>query len=144
MVRTDNGGKYTGQFQVYYRSQGIRLEYTVPKTPELNGIAERMNQTIMERVRSMLAYPKLPKIYWAEALMIAFYIINMSPSVPLEGDIPQRVLSSKARSYGYLRVFGCLANVHVDKARGGNMIPRVDRVYSSAIVKMNSTIDYGT
>ena len=40
-----------------------RLEYNVPKTPELNRLAERMNQTIMERVRSMLAHAKLPKIF---------------------------------------------------------------------------------
>ena len=42
-VRTDNGGEYRGQFKEYYRSQGIRLEYTEPKTPESNGLAERMS-----------------------------------------------------------------------------------------------------
>ena len=39
------------------------IEYTVPKTPELNGLAERMNRTIMERVRSMISHAKLPKSY---------------------------------------------------------------------------------
>ena len=51
-VRADNGGEYRGQFEEYCRSKGIRLEFTVPKTPELNGLAERMNRTIMERVQS--------------------------------------------------------------------------------------------
>ena len=55
---------------------------------ELNGLAERMNRTIMERVRSMLALAKLPKKFWAEALSTATYVINRSPSVPLEGDMP--------------------------------------------------------
>ena len=73
------------------RSKGIRLEFTVPKTPELNGLAERMNRTIMERVRSMLAHAKLPKTFWAEALTTATYVINRSPSVPLEGDSPQKI-----------------------------------------------------
>ena len=49
-IRTDNGGEYQGQFEEYCQSQGIRLEYTVPKTPKLNGLAERMNHIIMERV----------------------------------------------------------------------------------------------
>mgnify|MGYP002776927230 CR=1 FL=1 len=62
-VRADNGGEYRGPFEEYCRNQGIRLEYTVPKTPELNGLAERMNQTVMERVRSMLAHAKLPKTF---------------------------------------------------------------------------------
>ena len=43
---------------------GIQLKYTVPKMPELNGLAERMNRTIMERVRSMLAHAKLSKMFW--------------------------------------------------------------------------------
>ena len=37
----------------------VWLEYTVPKTVELNDLAERMNRTIMERGRSMLAHAKL-------------------------------------------------------------------------------------
>ena len=53
-VRADNGGEYRGQFEEYCRSKGIRLEFTVSKTPELNGLAERMNRTIMERVQDVL------------------------------------------------------------------------------------------
>ena len=53
VVWTNNAGEYKGQFELYCKTQGIELEYTVPKTPELNGLTERMNQTILERVRSM-------------------------------------------------------------------------------------------
>ena len=90
-VRAHNGGEYRGQFEEYCRSKGIRLKFTVPKTPELNGLDERMNQTIMERVRSMLAQAKLPKTFWVEALSTVTYMINRSPSIPLEGDSPQKV-----------------------------------------------------
>ena len=62
----------------------------MPKTPELNGLAERKNRTIMERVRSMLAHAKLPNTFWAEALSTTMYVINRSPSVPLDGDVPRR------------------------------------------------------
>ena len=78
---------------------GIRLEYTVPKMPELNALAKRINQTIMERARSMLAHCKLSKIFWAEALMIATYVINRSPSAPLDGDVPQIVWTDKEVLY---------------------------------------------
>ena len=53
--------------------------YTVPKTPELNGMAKRMNRTVMERVRCMLACVKLLKTYWAEALKMTAYVIKRSP-----------------------------------------------------------------
>ena len=47
VVRVDNGGEYRGQFEEYYRLKGIYLEYTVTKTTLLNGLAERMNWTVM-------------------------------------------------------------------------------------------------
>mgnify|MGYP000067078227 CR=1 FL=1 len=63
----------------------------------------------------MLAHAKLPKTFWAEALMTAAYVINQSPSVPLDGDIPQRVWTGKDLSYRQLRVFSCLSYVDVAK-----------------------------
>ncbi|RDX58134.1 hypothetical protein CR513_62572, partial [Mucuna pruriens] len=60
-IRSDNGGEYCGPFDVYCRQQGIRHEKTPPKTPRLNGLAERMNKTLIERVRCMLSEARLPK-----------------------------------------------------------------------------------
>ena len=45
-IKTDNGGEYRGQLVA---SHGIKLEYTMPKTSQLNGLVERMNMTIHER-----------------------------------------------------------------------------------------------
>ncbi|BBH02187.1 transposable element gene [Prunus dulcis] len=71
-------GEYMGVFRNYCRSNGIRHERSVPKTPQHNGIAERMNRTIVERIRTMLSHAKLPKSFWGEALMIAVDLINLS------------------------------------------------------------------
>ena len=79
VVRTSNGGEYRSQFEMYCKTQDIELDYTVPKTPELNGLAKRMNRTIMERIRSMLSHAKLPKSYGVEAMLTVVYLINMSP-----------------------------------------------------------------
>ena len=74
-LRTDNGGEYTSrEFETYLKTEGIRNELTVPKNPEQNGVAERMNRTLIEYVRSMLADSKLPQKCWAEALSTAVYI----------------------------------------------------------------------
>ena len=43
------------EFQTYLRKEGVRHELTVPKTPEQNGVAERMNRTLVEGVPAMLA-----------------------------------------------------------------------------------------
>ena len=80
-IRTDNGGEYTSNtFQEYLLSEGIRHERTVPKTPEQNGVAERMNRTLVETVRSMLTGARLPQRFWAEALSTAVYLKNRSPT----------------------------------------------------------------
>lgn len=64
-LRTDNGGEFTSaQFEGYLKSEGVRHERTVPKTPQQNGVAERMNRTLLEIVRSMLADAKLPQKIW--------------------------------------------------------------------------------
>lgn len=114
-IRSDNGGEYRGPFERYCKMHGIRQQKTVPKTPQQNGLAQRMNRTLTERVTTMLSHAKLPNQFWAEALMTALYVINWSPCVPLGGDIPQRVWSGKEVSYKHLRVFGCRAFVHVPK-----------------------------
>lgn len=114
-LRSDNGGEYLGPFEAYCKTHGIRHEKTPPKTPQMNGIAERMNRTIAEKVRSMLSHAKLPKSFWGEAVRTAVDLINLSPSRPLNGEIPDEVWYGKKASYGQLRVFGCRAFVHVPK-----------------------------
>ncbi|GJY62668.1 retrovirus-related pol polyprotein from transposon TNT 1-94 [Tanacetum coccineum] len=52
-IRTDNGGEYIGPFDAYCREHGIQHQKTPPKTPQLNGLAERMNRTLVERVRCL-------------------------------------------------------------------------------------------
>lgn len=87
-VRADNGGEYRGPFDKYCRDHGIRLEKTYPKTPQHNGVAERIHRTIGERIRCILSHVKLPKSFLGEAVRTA--VVNLSPSVPLKGDVPER------------------------------------------------------
>ena len=74
-----------------------------------------MNRTIVERIRSMLFHAMLPKTFWAEAMRTTVAIINLSPSIPLDGDVPKKVWRGRDVTYKYLRVFGCRAFVHVPK-----------------------------
>ena len=48
-LRSDNGGEYiNGGFSEYYAAHRIRMEKTIPGTPQQNGVAERMNKTLNE------------------------------------------------------------------------------------------------
>ncbi|TXG50911.1 hypothetical protein EZV62_023435 [Acer yangbiense] len=72
---------------LYCKNEGVVRHKTVRKTPQQNGLAERMNKTIVERVRSMLSCANLSVKFWAEATHTAVYLINRTPSqfnTPLE------------------------------------------------------------
>jgi hypothetical protein len=97
-VRADNGGEYRGLLEEYCRSHGV---------------VERMNKTICERIKCVLSHAKLPKSFWGEAMKTVIDLINLSLSVPLNCDFPQRVWTGKDVSFEHLRVFGCRAFVHV-------------------------------
>ena len=61
-LRSDNGGEYIDRgFSEYCATHGIRMEKTIPGTPQQNGVAERMNRTLNERARSMRLHARLPK-----------------------------------------------------------------------------------
>ncbi|KAE8660874.1 hypothetical protein F3Y22_tig00116946pilonHSYRG00054 [Hibiscus syriacus] len=116
-VRSDNGGEYRGPFKAYCKKYGIRLERTPPKTPQLNGLAQRMNRTIEERVRCVLSHAKLPKSFWGEAIMAVVDIVNLTLSVPLNGGISKEVWMGKKASYNHIKVFEYRAFVHIPKVK---------------------------
>ena len=76
-LRSDNGGEYIDEgFKEYCATNGIRMEKTIPRTPQQNGVAKRMNRIINERARSMRLHSGLPKIFWADAVNTVVYLIN--------------------------------------------------------------------
>jgi hypothetical protein len=74
-----------------------------------------MNMTLMEKSRSMLSGVRLGQELWAEAVGIACYLVNQSPSSTLDDKTPHEVWTGKKPSLTHLRVFGCDAYVHVPK-----------------------------
>jgi transposase InsO family protein len=81
VLRIDNGREFCGnEFKKLCKKCGISRKTTTPYTPQYNGVAERMNMTLMEKTRCMLSGVGLGKEFWAEAMGIACYLINKSPS----------------------------------------------------------------
>ena len=116
VLRTDNGLEFVSdQFNTLCTHHGIKRHKTVAGTPKQNGLAERMNRTILERVRCMLLGAGLPKVLWGEATNTGAYLINKSPSSALEYKTPMEVWSGSPTNYSNLRVFGTLAYAHVKK-----------------------------
>ena len=77
MLRTDNGGEFCGnEFEEFCKKCGIARKKTTPYTPKHNGVAKRMNRTLMEKARSMLSNVGIGQELWVEAVEIACYLVN--------------------------------------------------------------------
>ncbi|KAH9752645.1 hypothetical protein KPL71_014775 [Citrus sinensis] len=126
-LRTDNGLEYCSkEFEDFSKYKGITRHRTVTYTPQQNGLAERMNRTIIERVRCMLLNANLSKGFWAEAVTTTAYLINRSPSSALGFKTPQELWSGKPQDLSNLRIFGCPAYAHLKQ---GKLEPRAVKGY---------------
>lgn len=92
-------------------TQDIERRLTVVRMPQQNGIAERMNRTLLDMARCLLIQFRLPLMFWAEAIATASHIRNRCPSSSLCGDVPFERWSNRKATWNYLRVFG--ATVYV-------------------------------
>jgi hypothetical protein len=117
VVRSDNGGEYVnGDLAAFYSDKGILHQTTVPYTPQQNGKAERLNRTLMEKVRAMLVDSGFPHKLWAEAAVTANYLRNRSP-VSDKAKTPWELLFKSQPDVSHLRVFGAKAYVVIPKEK---------------------------
>ena len=113
-LKSDNGLEYRDkEFIRFCELESLTRHFTVKGTPQQNGVAERMNKTLAERARCMRLNAGLPKVLWAETVNTASFIINRSPSSAIDFKIPKEVWSGRPIDYSSLKIFGCLAYVHV-------------------------------
>lgn len=113
IIRSDGGLEYcNNKFGNLCTSSGILHQITAPYSPQQNGLAERMNRTIVEKVRCMLADAKLSKSFWAEAVSTAVKIINLVPNT-VNKISPDEIWFGCKPDFLSLKVFGCIAMVHI-------------------------------
>ena len=95
------------------KDRGTQEERTIPYSSQQNGVAERMNRTLMDKVRSMLYHSNLPQRFWGEALSTAVYVANRSPTSAITETPYERWNEGLKPDVSNLRVFGCDAYMHV-------------------------------
>ncbi|GJR65336.1 putative ribonuclease H-like domain-containing protein, partial [Tanacetum coccineum] len=91
----------------FYREKGIKREYSVARTPQQNGVAERKNRTLIEAARTMLADSKLPTTFWAEAVSTACYVQNRVLIVKPHNKTPYELFRGFKPAIGFMKPFGC-------------------------------------
>ena len=108
--RSDQGGEFNSAMVIAFCSEkGIKHYTTMPYSPQRNGVVERRNQTVVEIVRCLLKSMQAPSKFWGEAVKMAVYILNRSPTKSLNQKTPFEAWFGRKPSARHLRTFGCVA-----------------------------------
>ena len=108
------------EFEAYLKAEGVKQEYTIPNTPQQNGVSERMNRNLIEAVRSMIDNTKLPHRFWAEALSTVAYLINKSLTKTLVDKTPFEAWFALYQAHQSVRMHCILPHI----MKGRNKTPR--------------------
>ncbi|GKA50597.1 putative ribonuclease H-like domain-containing protein, partial [Tanacetum coccineum] len=108
IIRLDNGTEFKNKDMLEFcGDKGIKQEYSNARTSQQNGVAERMNRTLIEAARTMLADSLLPTTFWAEAVNTACYILNRVRVTKPQNKTPYELLFGHKPIISYIRPFGC-------------------------------------
>ncbi|GJU85298.1 ribonuclease H-like domain-containing protein [Tanacetum coccineum] len=108
IIRSDNDTEFKNRDMLKFcGNKGIKQEYSNARTPQQIGLAERMNRTLIEAARTMLADSLLPTTFWAEAVSTACYIFNRVRVTKPQNKTPYELLFGHKPIISYIRPFGC-------------------------------------
>ncbi|GKD82425.1 putative ribonuclease H-like domain-containing protein [Tanacetum coccineum] len=107
VIWCDNGtGFKNKEMNQFCEGKGIKREFSVARTPQQNGVAERKNRTLIEAARTTLADSKLPTTFWAKAVNTACYVQNRVLVTKPHNKTPYKLFLGRKPTLGFMRPFG--------------------------------------
>jgi hypothetical protein len=125
-VRMDNGSEFKNYtMQDFVEDEGIKHQFSTPYTPQMNGVVERKNRTIIVMARTMLDEFKSPHTFWGEAIATAVHASNRLFLRPIYDKTPYELLTGNKPNISYFRVFGfkCFIKNKKKKLVNSNLEP---------------------
>ncbi|TPX53567.1 DNA-directed DNA polymerase [Powellomyces hirtus] len=129
VLQSDHGGEYLSKaFSNLTQSLDIRHQLSSVATPQQNGVAQRMNRTLVEMARWLLLQAGLPYKFWGEALMTAAYLRNRSPTRALHNKAPPwQIWTGTRPNIQHLHIFCCTAYASLLKKNQHKVGPNATR-----------------
>ncbi|GJR71560.1 putative ribonuclease H-like domain-containing protein [Tanacetum coccineum] len=107
IIRCDNGTEFKNRvMREFCEKKGIKKEFSIARTPQQNGVAERRNKTLIEAARTMLADSKLPTTFWAEVVNTACYVQNRVLVVKPHNKTPYELFRGRIPFLSFIKPFG--------------------------------------
>ncbi|CAI5940967.1 unnamed protein product [Closterium sp. NIES-64] len=111
-LHSDRGGEFSSRLlRDYCRAQGIRQTFTLPDSPQQNGIAERRIGMVMDVARTSMMHAAAPHFLWPFAVRYAAHQLNLHPRVSRPAMSPVLLWTGKVGDASAFRVWGSRAFV---------------------------------
>jgi hypothetical protein len=125
---SDNEGEFTSnEFMDYYNSHGIKIQFSVARTLQQNGVVERKNRIVQEMARIMLMDSKLTDIYWTRVVHIVVHIQNRVMLRNNTNKTPYELWKGRPINVNHFRVFGRKYYIKREDGRMGKFDSHVDK-----------------
>ena len=126
-LRSDRGGEFTSnEFFDFYEEHGIRREFSTARTPQQNGVVERMNRTVQQMARAMLDESGTLATFWGEAAHAAVVILNKTNVRVNSTQTPHELWNGKTPSVKHFKIFGSKCYIKNTDEQLGKLEPRAD------------------
>ncbi|CAI7885363.1 unnamed protein product [Closterium sp. NIES-54] len=111
-LHSDRGGEFSSDLlRAFCRAEGIRQMFTLPASPQQNGIAERCIGMVMDVARTSMIHAAAPHFLWPFAVQYAAHLINLQPRVSLPETTPTLRWTGKVGDASVFHVWGSRAFV---------------------------------
>ena len=132
-LKSDGGGEYiSNEFKSYLKENGIIQRLSPPYTPQMNGVAERYNRKMLNKIRCMLKGKNLDNSFWGEAINTANQLRNVSPTM-LKEKSPEEEFTGRKPDLTKIRTFGSRVMMK-DKRRLQKLEDKTKAIYVAMIV----------
>ncbi|CAI7925076.1 unnamed protein product [Closterium sp. NIES-54] len=105
-LHSDRGGEFSSaRLGAFCRARGIRQTFTLPASPQQNGIAERRIGMVMDVARTSMIHVAAPHFLWPFAVQYAAHQLNLQPQVSLPETSPTLLWTGKVGDASAFRVW---------------------------------------
>ena len=127
-LRPDRGGEFTSdEFFDFYKQHGIKRQFSTTRTPQQNGVVERMNIIVQQLARAMLDESGTPSTLWGEVAFTAVIILNQENFWVNNTQTPHELCYGKAPIVKYFKVFGSKCYIKKTDEKLRKFEPRADQ-----------------
>jgi hypothetical protein len=127
-LRFDNGGEFTSnEFMDYCNKHGIKRQFSVARTPQQNGVVERMNRIVQEIDRIMLMDSKLTDIFWTQVVHTKIHIQNRVMLINNTDKTPYEIWKGRPTKVNHFIVFRSKCYINREDGRMGKFGSHVEK-----------------